>query len=326
MKYRNFSNTGWKVSEIGLGCWAIGGSYTDVTEKTAFEILNKAVEKGVNFFDTSDAYGNGRSEKIIGKFLKYNKNKLFVATKVGTLLKPHLPELYKENIFEKFIDNSLSRLNLECIDLLQIHCPPIQMCSNENLYNIFENIRKKGKVKYFGISVFSLKEALEAIKFPNVKSVQLVFNVFRQKPAEFFLKEAKKKNIAIIARGPLANGLLTGTIDKNSVFHSNDHRNFNAKGQRFDIGDTFSGVGLDKGLKVVEKLKKILPKNYSLTDVSIKWILSHKEVTVVIPGATNRSQIIMNTAASKKKNIKKLIPKINKIYNQLIKPQVHNRW
>jgi aryl-alcohol dehydrogenase-like predicted oxidoreductase len=326
MKYRKFSNLNWNVSEIGLGCWGIGGNWDDVKDDEAMSVLKRSLEKGVNFFDTSDVYGDGRSEKFLGKLIKSTSEKIYVATKTGQRIRPYIPEGYNIKNLEKFIDRSLINLDVECIDLLQLHCPPKEICSKKELYEIMDEFVKKGKISYYGVSVFNLSEAIAAIKFPNVKSIQIVFNMFRQKPMEEFFKEAKKKNIAIIARGSLASGLLTGTIDLNTKFNTNDHRNYNFDGKSFDVGDTFSGVNFEKGLEAVEQLKKILPENFTLTDLALKWILMHEAVSVVIPGATNKLQVEANTRASDLNEISSLIPKIKSIYEELIKPDVHNRW
>ena len=326
MKYRKFSNLNWNVSEIGLGCWGIGGNRDDVKDDEAMSVLKRSLEKGVNFFDTSDVYGDGRSEKFIGKFIKSTSEKIYVATKTGQRIRPYIPEGYNIKNLEKFIDRSLINLDVECIDLLQLHCPPKEICSKKELYEIMDEFVKKGKILHYGVSVFNLSEAIAAIKFPNVKSIQIVFNIFRQKPMEEFFKEAKKRNVAIIARGSLASGLLTGTIDHNTKFNTNDHRNYNFDGKSFDIGDTFSGVNFKKGLEAVEQLKKILPENFTLTDLALKWILTHEAVSVVIPGATNKVQVEANTRASDLNEISSLIPKIKSIYEELIKPDVHNRW
>ncbi|MDC0449581.1 aldo/keto reductase [Pelagibacteraceae bacterium] len=326
MKYRKFSNLNWNVSEIGLGCWGIGGNWDDVKDDEAMSVLKRSLEKGVNFFDTSDVYGDGRSEKFIGKFIKSTSEKIYVATKTGQRIRPYIPEGYNIKNLEKFIDRSLINLDVECIDLLQLHCPPKEICSKKELYEIMDEFVKKGKILHYGVSVFNLSEAIAAIKFPNVKSIQIVFNIFRQKPMEEFFKEAKKRNVAIIARGSLASGLLTGTIDHNTKFNTNDHRNYNFDGKSFDIGDTFSGVNFKKGLEAVEQLKKILPENFTLTDLALKWILTHEAVSVVIPGATNKVQVEANTRASDLNEISSLIPKIKSIYEELIKPDVHNRW
>ena len=262
----------------------------------------------------------------MGKLIKSTSQKIYVSTKTGLRLRPHIPEAYNLKNIEKFIDRSLINLGIDCIDLLQLHCPPPQMCSKKEIYEIMDELVIKGKIAYYGVTVFNLSEAMDAIQFPNVKSIQLVFNIFRQKPIEVFFKKAKKRNVAIIARGPLASGLLTGTINKETKFTPNDHRNYNFTGKAFDIGDTFSGVNFDKGLEAVEKLKKLLPANYSLTDLALKWILAHDEVSVVIPGATNKSQVQMNTNASDLEDISFLLPKINSIYDELIKSDVHGRW
>ena len=327
MKYRKFSDLGWNVSEIGLGCWEIGGSWGDVSEHDAREVLKKALDKGVNFFDTADVYGDGRSEKFLGEFIKSTSEKIFVTTKSGRRWRgTNYPRGYKQKYIEEFIDRSLINLGIDCIDLLQLHCPPSEICSKKETYEMMDEIVKKGKIAYYGVTVHKLSDAMEAIQFPNVKSIQIVFNIFRQKPAESFFKEAKKKNVAIIARGPLASGLLTGEINQETKFPENDHRNYNINGKAFDIGDTFSGVNFKKGLKAVEKLKTLLPDNFSLSELALKWILMHDEVSVVIPGAKNKSQVQMNTSATDLKDISSLLPKINFIYDELIKPDVHNRW
>jgi aryl-alcohol dehydrogenase-like predicted oxidoreductase len=327
MKYRKFSDLGWNVSEIGLGCWEIGGSWGDVSEHDAREILKKALDKGVNFFDTADVYGDGRSEKFLGELIKSTSEKIFVTTKSGRRWRgTNYPRGYKQKHIEEFIDRSLINLGIDCIDLLQLHCPPSEICSKKETYEMMDEIVKKGKIAYYGVTVHKLSDAMEAIQFPNVKSIQIVFNIFMQKPAESFFKEAKKRNVAIIARGPLASGLLTGKINQETKFPENDHRNYNINGKAFDIGDTFSGVNFEKGLKAVEKLKTLLPDNFSLSELALKWILMHDEVSVVIPGAKNKSHVQMNTRASDLEDISSLLPKINSIYDKLIKPDVHNRW
>ena len=327
MKYRDFSDLGWNVSEIGLGCWQIGWCWGDVTDIEARDVLKEALDKGVNFFDTSDTYGDGRSEKFLSEIIKSTREKIYVTTKLGRRIRgTDYPKGYKHYPMEEFIDRSLKNLGIDCIDLVQLHCPPIEIIKKKETFEMMDKFVKKGKIANYGVSVHTIEDALEAIKFPNVKSIQMVFNVFRQKPAENFLKLAKEKKVAVIARGPLASGLLTGEINENTKFADNDHRNYNINGQAFDIGDTFSGVDLNKGLIAVEKLKNLLPENYSLSDLALKWILSHEAVTVVIPGATNKTHVEKNTKASDLEDISNILPKINSIYDELIKPDVHNRW
>ena len=326
MKYREFSNLGWKVSEIGIGCWAIGSEWGDVSVEDAKEALYTSIDNGINFFDTADVYGDGRSEKIISEVLKNSNEQIYVATKAGRRLNPHNADGYNLKNIESFIDRSLSNLGVDIIDLVQLHCPPSEICGKPETYEMMDEIVKKGKIKYYGVSVEKVSEALDAIQHPNVKSIQIIFNIFRQKPSEIFFQEAKKNNVAIIARVPLASGLLTGKMNNNSSFPENDHRNYNINGDAFDVGETFSGVDFSKGLEAVEELKKIKPEGFSLTDLSLKWILSHPEVTVVIPGAKNKIQAELNVKASELNEINSVKDSIKEIYNKYFKEDIHSNW
>ena len=326
MKFRKFADLNWNVSEIGLGCWAIGSEWGEVSEIDARNVLKTSLDKGVNFFDTADVYGDGRSEKFVGELIKSTSETIYVATKSGRRLDPHTAKGYNIKNIESFIDRSLINLGVDCIDLLQLHCPPSEICPKKETYEMLDEIVKKGKISYYGVSVEKVSEAMDAIQFPNVKSIQIIFNIFRQKPTEIFFKEAVKKNVAIIARVPLASGMLTGKMTKDSTFPKNDHRNYNINGDAFDVGETFSGVKFGKGLEAVEKLKDLLPDNFSLTDLALKWILMHKEVTVVIPGAKNKKQAESNVLASDKEEISEIISNANTIYEDLIKPDVQDRW
>ena len=326
MKLRKFSDLGWSVSEIGLGCWAIGSEWGDVSDEDARKTLQTSLDKGVNFFDTADVYGDGRSEKFVGELLKSTSEKIYVATKTGRRLDPHNAEGYNINQIEPFVDRSLLNLGVDTIDLMQLHCPPTEAYSKAETYSMMDQLVQKGKIKYYGVSVETVEEAMEAIKYPNIKSVQIIFNIFRQKPAEVFFKEAAKKDIGIIVRVPLASGLLTGKMNSQSTFPSNDHRNYNIQGKAFDVGETFAGVPYNKGIDAVEELKKIIPEGFTLADMSLKWILSHPEVTVVIPGAKNSNQAQLNTTASDKGSIDNVMEQIQEIYKNIIKPEVHHRW
>jgi len=326
MKFRKFADLDWNVSEVGLGCWAIGSEWGEVLETDARNVLKISLDKGVNFFDTADVYGDGRSEKFVGELIKSTSETIYVATKSGRRLDPHTAQGYNLKNIEGFIDRSLINLGVDCIDLLQLHCPPSEICPKKETYEMLDEIVQKGKISHYGVSVEKVSEAIDAIQFPNVKSIQIIFNIFRQKPTEIFFKEAAKNNVAIIARVPLASGMLTGKMNKASTFPKNDHRNYNINGDAFDVGETFSGVGFDKGLAAVEKLKDLLPDNFSLTDLALKWILMHKEVTVVIPGAKNKKQAESNVLASDKEEISEIISNINTIYEDLIKPDVQDRW
>ena len=326
MKYREFSDLGWKASEIGIGCWAIGSEWGDVSVEDAKEALYTSIDNGINFFDTADVYGDGRSEKIISEVLKNSNEQIYVATKAGRRLNPHNADGYNLKNIESFIDRSLSNLGVDIIDLVQLHCPPSEICGKQETYEMMDEIVKKGKIKYYGVSVEKVSEALDAIQHPNVKSIQIIFNIFRQKPNEIFFQEAKKNNVAIIARVPLASGLLTGKMNNNSSFPENDHRNYNINGDAFDVGETFSGVNFSKGLEAVEELKKIKPEGFSLTDLSLKWILSHPEVTVVIPGAKNKIQAELNVKASELNEINSIKDNIKEIYNKYFKKDIHSNW
>ena len=326
MQYRKFSNLGWEISEIGLGCWAIGSEWGEVSEHDARDVLKTSLDKGINFFDTADVYGDGRSEKFVGELIRSTSEKIFVATKSGRRLNPHTGDGYNLKNIEKFIDRSLINLGIDCIDLLQLHCPPTEICPKKETYEMMDEIVKKGKIAYYGVSVEKVSEAMDAIQFPNVKSIQIIFNIFRQKPAETFFKNAAKRNIGIIVRVPLASGLLTGKMTQETTFPENDHRNYNINGEAFDVGDTFSGVNFEKGIEAVAQLKKIVPNNFSLSTLALKWILSHDAVSVVIPGAVNKLQVEINAGASDLDDISDIIPQINSIYDELIKADVHNRW
>lgn len=326
MKYRKFSTTGWNTSEIGLGCWAIGSEWGDVTSSDAKAVLKTSLDNGVNFFDTADVYGDGRSERFVGEMLKSTSEKIFVATKSGRRLNPHNAEGYNLKNIESFIDRSLTNLGVDCIDLLQLHCPPSEICPKIETYAMLDELVSIGKIANYGVSVEKVSEAMDAIQFENVKSIQIIFNIFRQKPSEEFFKEAAKRDVSIIARVPLASGLLTGKMSLKSKFPQNDHRNYNINGDAFDIGETFSGVNFEKGLEAVQRLKELIPENYSLADLALKWILMHDEVTVVIPGAKNKQQALMNLRASDLDEISALLPAINSIYDELIKADVHKRW
>ena len=326
MNLRKFGKIGWNVSEIGLGCWAIGSEWGDVSSEDAKEVLKTSLDHGVNFFDTADVYGDGRSEKFLGQLLNSTSERIYVATKSGRRLNPHTAEGYNLKNIEDFIDRSLINIGVDCIDLLQLHCPPSEICSKKETYDMMDEIVKKGKIANYGVSVEKVSEAMEAIKYPNVKSIQIIFNIFRQKPLEVFFEEAAKNNVAIIARVPLASGLLTGKMHKYSSFPKNDHRNYNINGDAFDIGETFSGVNYERGLEVVEILKEIVPDDFTLSDLALKWILMHEEVSVVIPGAKNSEQVIKNTLSSSLPNLNDLMEKIEGIYNSYLKNNIHSRW
>ena len=328
MKYREFGKTGWNVSEVGLGTWALGSdAWGDVDEKQALAVLDEAIDQGINFFDTADVYGDGTSEKRIGKVLDNADERIYVATKFGRRLEPHEPEKYNKENLERHLDRSLENLGVDTIDLVQLHCPPTDVYYKPEVFEAMEEFVEKGKIQYYGVSVEKVEEGLKAIEYPNLTSVQIIFNIFRQRPADLFLDRCQEENVAIIPRVPLASGLLTGKYGKDASFPENDHRNFNRNGEEFDVGETFAGVDFETGLEAVDRLDEVKPSNYSLAQLAIKWILSHDEVSVVIPGAKSKEHVRDNAEAS---DLPELTPKViheaRSVYEDLIKEQVHQRW
>ena len=327
MKYRKFGSLDWNVSEIGLGCWQIGADWGEVSEEKAKEILKSSFENGVNFFDTADVYGDGRSEKFVGNFINSTSERIYVATKAGRRINPHIADGYYDKVqMESFVDRSLSNLNVETIDLLQMHCPPTEVYSSDYTFEMLDYLVGKGKIQNYGFSVETVDQALECVKKPQTKSIQIIFNIFRQKPAEELFKVAKEKKVAIIVRVPLASGLLSGKFDKNSSFAPDDHRNYNINGDAFDVGETFSGVNFNKALEAVNDLKNILPEETTLSQLSLRWILMHKAVSVVIPGAKNKDHVNLNTSSSDANEISSLMSEIQNIYTKYFFDDVHHRW
>jgi aryl-alcohol dehydrogenase-like predicted oxidoreductase len=329
MKYRVLGKTGYKVSEVGFGAWAIGASWGKVDDKTSLKALHAAADRGVNFFDTADVYGDGHSEKLIAKFLneRRGKEKIYVATKAGRRLSPHEAKGYNGKNIEKFIDRSLKNLKTETLDLLQLHCPPNEVYYDPAMFESLEKLVKKGKIMHFGVSVEKVEQAIKSLEYPGVASVQIIFNIFRQRPRELFFKLAKTKEVGIIVRVPLASGLLTGKYGLNSKFAKDDHRNYNRYGQSFDVGETFAGVDYETGVKAEKQLERIKPKEMTMPEFALRFILDNPEVSVVIPGGKTPEQVADNTKASDMKTLTKIIHKeITEIYDKLIKPQVHNRW
>ena len=327
MKYRIFGKTNWKVSEVGLGTWALGGGWGRVSESDAIGVLEKAIERGINFFDTADVYGDGKSEQLIGQVLKSTDQKIYVATKFGRRLDPHVSSGYTKDNLERFLDRSLGNLGVDTIDLIQLHCPPIDLYYKPEVFEALDSFVEQGKIQHYGVSVEKVEEGLKAIEYPRVVSVQIIFNIFRQRPLELFFEQCKKKNIAVIARVPLASGLLTGKMSLTTKFPEDDHRNYNRQGKFFDVGETFSGVNFEIGLKAVEELKRIKPEDISCVQMALKWILMHSEVSCVIPGAKNTKQLEENISASELTDLDPDVLKgIKIIYEKFIKPKVHYRW
>jgi aryl-alcohol dehydrogenase-like predicted oxidoreductase len=327
MKYRELGRTGWKVSEISFGAWAIGGAWGGVDDKESLAALHAALDGGVNFFDTADVYGDGRSERLLARLRKERKEKFYIATKAGRRLPKQTPEGYNHANFTSWIERSLRNLNADAIDLLQLHCPPTEVYYMPEVFESLDELVRAGKLRHYGVSVEKVEEALKAIEFPGVQSVQIIFNLFRQRPAELFFGEAQRRGVGIVARVPLASGLLSGKITRESKFAKDDHRNFNRHGKAFDRGETFAGVDFETGLNAVEELKTFVPEGATLAQLALRWILEFPAVTCAIPGAKRPSQVADNIAASDLPPLSKAALKmIGALYAGQIKPLVHEYW
>ncbi len=327
MQYRPLGRTGWNVSAISFGAWAIGGTWGPVQDEESIAALHRAIDMGVNFIDTADVYGDGRSERLIAQVKKSRKEEIIVATKAGRRLNPHTAEGYNRQNLTAFVERSLKNLEVEALDLLQLHCPPTPVYYMPEVFGILDDLVTEGKIRYYGVSVEKVEEALKAIEYPNVQSVQIIFNVFRMRPADLFFREAARRQVGIIARVPLASGLLTGKITRETQFSPDDHRAFNRQGEAFDRGETFSGVDLDIALQAVEELRPLVPPGMSMTQFALRWILMFPEVTCAIPGAKRPSQAEENFSAADLPPLsEETMQKVKAIYEAHIKPLVHHYW
>ncbi|MGO4353900.1 aldo/keto reductase [Rhizobium sp. RAF36] len=328
MKEHSFGRMPFSVTNIGFGAWQIGGSWGDVSEADGRAALNAALDAGMTFIDTADVYGDGRSEKIVADVLKSRGGKRpMVATKAGRRLNPHVADGYTKANLEGFIDRSLKNLEVDSLDLVQLHCPPTEVLYRAEVFEGLNELQKAGKIKGYGVSVEKVEEALKAIEFPGVESIQIIYNIFRQRPDHLFFQEARRKNVAVIARVPLASGLLSGKITRDTKFASDDHRNFNRNGEAFDVGETFAGVPFEVGLQAVEEVRKLVPAGTTMAAFALRWILMHEAVTVVIPGARNGEQAKANAAAASLAPLSHdVMAATREIYERLIAPHVHHRW
>ncbi len=329
MKYRQLGKTGFEISEISLGTWQVGGRWGKPFDfKNAETILNEAVDNGINFIDTADVYGdgNGESEHAVGKLIRSRSEQIYVATKCGRRLNPHTNEAYTPQALRKFVEDSLKNLQIDTIDLIQLHCPPTEVYYRPEVFAEFDKLIGEGKIRKLGVSVEKVEEALKAIQYDNVNTVQIIFNMFRQRPSELFFEQAQKRNIGIIVRVPLASGLLSGKFSKQTSFLPGDHRQFNRNGEAFDKGETFSGIDYETGLEAVEELKKAFP-NENLSLIALRWILSFKAVSCVIPGASNADQLKSNISASELEPLTTAQKdNVEIVYDKYIKKLVHQLW
>ncbi|MBT8230482.1 MAG: aldo/keto reductase [Bacteroidia bacterium] len=328
MNYRNLGKTGLQVSEISLGTWQVGGKWgSGFDKKNAEKILNEAIDNGINFIDTADVYENRQSEKAVGEIIRSRSEEVYIATKCGRFIDPHINEGYQPAVLRKYVEESLRNTGLDRLDLIQLHCPPPEVYYRQEIFEEFDKLKQEGKIAHLGVSVQKVEEALKAIEFPNVCTVQIIFNMFRHRPAELFFKEAKRRNIGIIARVPLASGLLSGKYNRNTSFESGDHRSFNRQGEVFDQGETFSGVDYETGLNAVQALRAIFPDDLAMANIALKWILMFEEVSCVIPGVSTTDQLHSNLDSQAMRNLlDKEMKSVKEVYDEYIKPSVHHRW
>ncbi len=327
MKYRALGRTGWQISEVGFGAWAIGGSWGNVDDRDSMATLHRALDLGVNFFDTADVYGDGRSERLLARLKRERKEPFHIVTKAGRRLSPHTADGYNKTNLIAFVERSLQNLETDTLDLVQLHCPPTDVYYRPEVFAALDDLVKAGKLRHYGVSVERVEEALKAIEYPGVQSVQIIFNIVRQRPADLFFAEAQKHQVGILARLPLSSGLLTGAINRTRQFAPDDHRAFNRHGESFDKGETFSGLDFDLQLSLVDTIKPLVPQGMTLAQMALRWILDHPAVTTVIPGGKRPTQIEENAHAS---DLPSLSPEIHAqldaLYQRDVKPLVHHLW
>ena len=327
MQYRELGRTGWKVSSVSFGTWAIGAEWGVVDDRESLAALHRALDRGVNFFDSADVYGDGRSERLLAQLRDERSEPFYVATKAGRRLNPHVAGGYNRENLTAFVERSLQNLKTDTLDLLQLHCPPTEVYYMPEVFEVLDALTKDGKLRYYGVSVEKVEEALKAIEYPDVQAVQIIFNMFRQRPSELFFSEAQRRRVGVLARLPLSSGMLSGKLTAGSSFAANDHRAFNRKGESFDRGETFSGLDYDISLRAVEALRQHVPPDSTMAEMALRWILMFPAVTCAIPGAKRPEQVDENVRAG---DLPPLEPEtmsaIEDIYNGQIRSQVHHYW
>ncbi len=327
MEYRTLGRTDWQVSTVSFGAWAIGGTWGAVKDDESLAALHRALDRGVNFFDTADVYGDGSSERLIARLRRERKDPFYVTTKAGRRLPKQTVEGYSRENLTAFVERSLKNLEVETIDLLQLHCPPTDLYYHPEAFGILDDLVKAGKLRFYGVSVERVEEALKAIEFPGVQSVQIVYNAFRQRPADLLFAEARRRKVGILARLPLSSGMLAGKMTKKSKFAEDDHRNFNRDGAAFDRGETFSGVPFEVGLEAVEELRALVPTGESLATFALRWILMSEAVTCVIPGGKRPAQVDENCSAAALSPLSdETMARVREIYDRRIRAHVHHYW
>lgn len=327
MNYRTLGKTGYEVSEISLGTWQLGSRWGDpFSEEVAQQTLEAALENGINMLDTADIYQDGCSERAIGRFLKAHPEKrIYVVTKMGRALNPHVAEGYTEENMRRFVNQSRERMGVDALDLTLLHCPPTPIFCNKEFFACLDKMKAEGIIRHYGVSIERIDEGLAALEH-DISAIEVIFNMYRQRPAEELFKKAAEKNVGIIVRVPLASGMLTGTYTADKTFGPNDHRTYNRNGESFDKGETFSGVDYLTGIRSAERLKAELPTD-NLAGMALRWCLMFPEVSVVIPGASRPEQIVRNVAASELPPLSPAqMETVKRIYNEDIKDSVHNLW
>jgi aryl-alcohol dehydrogenase-like predicted oxidoreductase len=327
MQYRELGRTGWRVSTVSLGAWAIGAAWGTVDDRESLAALHRAVDLGVNFIDTADIYGDGRSERLVGQVCRERGEEIRVATKAGRRMQPHTADGYNRKNLTAFVERSLANLGADAIDLLQLHCPPVEIYYRPEVFGILDDLVAAGKLRNYGVSVENPEQALKAIEYPHVHSVQIIFNIFRHRPAELFFNEARRRGVGVLARVPLASGMLTGKMRREMQFESTDHRQFNRRGEVFDVGETFSGVAYETGLQAVEELRAICPPGWTLSQFALRWILMFDAVSCAIPGAKRAAQVEENCGAADLPPVSDAaMAAVRSIYDRSIRDEVHYRW
>lgn len=327
MQYRALGKTGYHVSTISFGAWAVGGDWGQVDDAESLAALRKAVERGINFFDTADVYGDGRSERLLGRLRREVGDAIRIATKAGRRLQPHTANGYNLENLRGFVERSLKNLDVEVLDLLQLHCPPTDVYYRPEVFEALDRLVAEGKLLHYGVSVERPEEGLKAIEFPGVASVQIIYNIFRQRPAELFFRETERRNVGILARVPLASGLLSGTMTTDRAFPEQDHRRYNRRGEAFDRGETFSGVDFELGLRLAEELRRYVPPGATLAQLALRWILMDRAVTCAIPGAKRPAQVEQNAAAADLPELDATtMSALRALYDTHLRQQIHPRW
>lgn len=327
MQYRELGRTSWQVSAISFGAWAIGGTWGNVKDDESIAALHRALDLGVNFFDTADGYGDGHSERLLAQLKRERSEKFYIATKCGRRLNPHVASGYNKKNIAEFVERSLQNLETDALDLLQLHCPPTEVFYMPEVFSILDDLVAIGKIQHYGVSVEKVEEALKAIEYPNVKTVQIVFNIFRQRPMDLFFGEAQRRKVGILARLPLSSGMLSGRMTRASEFEKDDHRQFNRQGESFDRGETFSGLDYEIGLQAVEELRALIPNRMTMSQMALRWILMFPAVTCAIPGARRPAQAEQNISAVDLAPLTdETMNQIRAIYERLVRPHVQHYW